>query len=44
MLCAARHVPIALGIPGSKGQVWSKGKEKGEFTHVVTFTRMEGWV
>lgn len=31
MLCATRHVPVALGIPGSK--VWGKGKgkDKGEF-------------
>lgn len=26
MLCATRHVPVALGIPGSKDQVWGKGK------------------
>lgn len=26
VLCATRHVPVALGIPGSKDQVWGKGK------------------
>lgn len=31
MLCATGHVPVAPGIPGSKNQVWGKGKDRGEF-------------